>query len=158
MPDYNLVAVRKQPHCYKNNYNTVGMNNFGDWVRDHRKRLGLYQSDLAKRAGVSTSYISTIERGQRHSITGAELRPEPQKVTAIAKALGQSADEALLLTGYAPKTETPTFNLAESARLALLDQNLTPEEQAEIVEEMAIAYEIVMARRKARSAKALNTE
>ena len=150
MPDYNLVVAIKQPHCYKNNYNTVGMNKFGDWVRDHRKRLGLYQSDLAKRAGVSTSYISTIERGQKHSITGAELRPEPQKVTAIAKALGRSADEALLLAGYAPKTETPTFNLAESARIALLDQNLSPEDQAEIIEEMTIAYNVIMERRRLR--------
>lgn len=79
------------------------MSKFGDWLRERRTELKMLQSDVARRAGVSTSYISTLERGQKHSITGAELRPEPNKVIAISKAISADPDEALRLNGYLPQ-------------------------------------------------------
>ena len=82
------------------NYNLVVMAGFGEWLLRHRKALEMKQSDVASRANVSVSYISTIERDQPHSITGAKLTPEREKVIAIAKAVNGDINEALELCGY----------------------------------------------------------
>lgn len=76
---------------------------FGSWVRSHRKKLGLTQTEIAHKAGVSPSYISTLERRQPHTVTGVPVTPERDKVLSIAKAVGGSADEALVLCGYMPE-------------------------------------------------------
>lgn len=49
----------------------------GQWLRQRRKEKRLTQAALAALSGVSASYISTIERQQPHSVSGAKLRPEP---------------------------------------------------------------------------------
>lgn len=82
-------------------YNLVVMQNFGEWLRTNRKKHGWTQEDLHKKSGVSSSYISTLERNQPHSVTGASLRPEPDKVKALAEALGEDEAEALRIAGYA---------------------------------------------------------
>lgn len=89
------------------------MENFGQWLRSKRKALGLLQSDVAKRAGVSTSYISTLERNQKHSITGVTLTPEKEKVIAIAKAVQADPAEALHLCGYASDVTTKPRTVPE---------------------------------------------
>lgn len=92
-----------QPYNHRTRYNLVAMENAaGDWLKKNRKKLGLLQSDVAKRAGVSVSYISTLERGQKHSITDAKLTPERHKVIAIAKAVQGDPSELLGLYGYLP--------------------------------------------------------
>lgn len=83
-------------------YNTVVMSTFGKWLLAKRKGLRLLQSDVARAAGVSVSYISTLERAQPHTITGGDITPEREKVAAIARAVGGDPDEALLMFGYAP--------------------------------------------------------
>ncbi len=68
---------------------------FGETVRRLReeRKIGLRQ--FAKMLGVSPTYVSQIERG--------ELPPPAEdKVKAMAKFLGQDADELLLLAGRMP--------------------------------------------------------
>ena len=64
------------------------MNRFGEYIRERRKELGLRQSDLAIKAGLSNGAISMIETGER-----AEL----QAVTAyrLARALEITSDDLL---------------------------------------------------------------
>ena len=52
----------------------------GARLRDHRRRLGLSQSQLAAKAGVNQGYLSSIEKGDR--------TPRPDTLRAIAVALG----------------------------------------------------------------------
>jgi transcriptional regulator with XRE-family HTH domain len=78
----------------------------GEWILRHRKAKGLRQWDVAQRAGVSVSYISTLERGQKHSETNVDIQPDREKVIAIAKAVGGNPDELLLLYEFAPSTAT----------------------------------------------------
>lgn len=75
---------------------------FANWLVERRKALHLTQGELAKRAGLSTSYISTLERDAPHNITGARPRPTPEAVVAIAKALNENPDDVLLRCGYSP--------------------------------------------------------
>jgi len=52
----------------------------GPRVREHRRRLGLSQSQLAEKAGVNQGYLSSIENGDR--------TPRQDTLRAIAVALG----------------------------------------------------------------------
>jgi transcriptional regulator with XRE-family HTH domain len=103
MPDSNLVVSLLQPRWQKSSYTSVVMNKSGEFLRKRRQELGLTQADVAKRSGLSVSYISTLERGQKHSTTNADLTPARDKVLAIAKALKTDADEMLVLFGFAPE-------------------------------------------------------
>jgi len=51
----------------------------GQRIRYYRQRLGLKQTDLARRANVNQGFLSEIERGRR--------RPSPSSLRAIAVAL-----------------------------------------------------------------------
>lgn len=90
-------------------YNLVVMETFGQWLLRCRKERGWTQKFLHEKSGVSESYISTLERSQPHSITGAKLRPEPDKVELLAKALGENVDQALIIAGYSPNNETTGY-------------------------------------------------
>lgn len=91
---------------------------FGAWVKRHRKALRLTQGQVAKRAGVSTSYISSIERRAPHSQTGVPVRPERDTILQIAKAVGGSADEALVICGLLPVAER---TIPEAIRIISFD-------------------------------------
>ncbi len=81
----------------------VNMEGFGKWLFDRRKAARLTQGQVAERAGISISYVSTLERSERHHLTNAPPRPAIEVVEAIAKALDAPLDEARLVAGYAPK-------------------------------------------------------
>ena len=50
-----------------------------------RDRLGIFQSELAKRLGVSQPYISDVERGR--------VKPSLEWIIRVAEALGIDASE-----------------------------------------------------------------
>ena len=60
----------------------------GTKIRDGRINQGLSLTELARRVGVSKSFISTIERGHR--------RPSPSVAAGIADVLGVSIQEIRL--------------------------------------------------------------
>ncbi len=82
---------------------------FGEWLYSKRRELRLTQGELARRAGISTSYVSTLERGQPHALTNASPQPAPDVVEAIAKVLGEDIDAVRVLAGYAPNNDNSTF-------------------------------------------------
>jgi transcriptional regulator with XRE-family HTH domain len=65
---------------------------FGSLVRQERGRLKIGLRDMARRIGVSPTYLSMIERD-------ALPPPAEDKVTAIAKIIGGDRDELLALAG-----------------------------------------------------------
>jgi transcriptional regulator with XRE-family HTH domain len=86
----------------------------GERVRKRRKALGLTAKSLAKAAGVSTSYISQVERGHQEDPSLPALR-------RLADAL--SMDLHALLGGPPPVPEVATIpahlaELGEEYRLA----------------------------------------
>lgn len=77
--------------------------NFGEWLYSKRKEAGLTQGQLAEKAHISTSYVSTLERQQEHTVTGATPQPDREIVVSLAKVLKTDVSEALFAAGYAPK-------------------------------------------------------
>jgi repressor LexA len=72
------------------------MNPTAESLRAHRKRVGLSQHDLAKRAGLAQSAYSRFETGTR--------RPSLEQLRAVAKALGVGTAELL---GESPAHDRP---------------------------------------------------
>lgn len=124
---------------------------FGRKLHEWRKAKGLTQHELALAVGVNVSYISNLERDFSATTKSGRPRPSETLCEKFSKVLGIPLDDVRLAARYAPLNETQSFNIGEKARIALLDQNLTPEEQREIAEEMALAYRIVMERRRERA-------
>lgn len=102
--NYNSVATLLQPYSNFSAYNDLTAMTLGDWLRQHRKNKGLTQKQVADRAGVSFSYVSTLERQQAHSITAKAVQPRRDSVEALAKAVGGDVDVALKLAGFASKS------------------------------------------------------
>ncbi len=74
------------------------MDDFGQMLRQYRRKAGLTQNALAYKTGIHSSYISRIERGERQA-------PEREMVIKIIDALGldtRDANELLLSAGYIP--------------------------------------------------------
>lgn len=75
------------------------MQSFGKWLLEKRKAAKLTQGQLAQKSGISTSYVSTLEREQKHTVTNVTPQPAADVVESIARALGVPVDEARLLGG-----------------------------------------------------------
>jgi len=60
---------------------------FGQRIRDKRISLRLTQEELAERADLHTTYLSSVERGERNIAL--------ENIIAIAKALGCSAKDLM---------------------------------------------------------------
>lgn len=70
---------------------------FGKKLREIRQEKGISQEDLAERAGLHRTYISSVERGERNVTLTTILK--------IAKAMG--VEMAALLPKIEGKKDTP---------------------------------------------------
>jgi transcriptional regulator with XRE-family HTH domain len=101
---------------------------FGLWVKRKREAIGWTQEELARRVGFSDR--QTIYRIEAGAST------KRSSVVKIAKALGESPNEAVAIAFGLPKTPESAADLnerkAEAARTAEMVENwmaMTPEEQ-----------------------------
>lgn len=101
---------------------------FDRTLRSRREELGLGQTDLAKRVGVTQQTISRWENG--------EVVPPPKRLAKVALALDLDLDRVLAYGGYLPDaTDWPSWhvlnlcydqmsNLSESELLMLIERAL----------------------------------
>lgn len=64
--------------------------NLGRWITYTREMQGITCRQLSQMVGISTAYLSQLERGVR-------LNPDPQLLLRIAQALSLSSEEATTL-------------------------------------------------------------
>lgn len=102
--------------------NTISI---GQRIRIQRKRLGLTQTELSQQMGISTGYLSSIERGARN-VSGKMMHQ-------FHKKLGLSYD--YLLEGLSPSEVLATSMIREDSnlypkkeRLQLILSTCTPDE------------------------------
>ena len=76
------------------------MRSVGDYVRHWRQAAGLTRHQLARRAGVSYSYVCQIE-GHRVGL------PREQQLRALAAVLAPSPEDARMLLDLANQTRVP---------------------------------------------------
>ena len=110
------------------------MPSFADWLKAERKKAGLSQVELAKKAKTSKQYINNLENDTPHPITAALPRPSVEKVDAIAQALNASLADARRAAGYtAPESSVSRQQLEEDELTALYFRHnrLSPQRKAE---------------------------
>lgn len=91
-------------------------------IRQRRSELELSARELARRASVSASYVSVLERGLNPK-TQRPTRPAPTALQQVAVALQLPAEELLSLAGYdlqAQTTEIPIEPFAKSVETETL--------------------------------------
>ena len=72
--------------------NDVGTNDLGKIIKQQRITIPLTLQELTAKAGVSSSHLGRIERGERF--------PSAHVLRKIARPLGFEEDELLTLAGY----------------------------------------------------------
>lgn len=108
------------------------MEEFSVLLERYRTSDGMSQSELARKAGISPSYVNRLERNERQP-------PSRSVVLKIAQALGldPTATDALLVSArYAPTrpslmpAEHPVFRLVAD----IVQDDRVPEEEIELLE------------------------
>jgi len=123
---------------------------FGDYLAGKMRELDVKAAELARRAETSKQNIERIVHNLPHPVSGVPPTVSVEMVDRLAKALGIDEDEARTMAGYAPKQPERFFVIGEKAQVKLGVKGLTPDEQREIAEELALAYEVIMERRRRR--------
>jgi transcriptional regulator with XRE-family HTH domain len=92
------VLSAEEPTPFRRPYRDLGLR-----LAALRQRSAMSQEELARAAGVSSSYVGLIERGRR--------RPEPAVLRSIVRAIQGDYDEVASLAGYigAPEPGRPLF-------------------------------------------------
>lgn len=80
---------------------------FSDWLRIQLQDKGWTNAELARRVGVSQTYIGNLVRGYSPNTKSGKARPSVAVVDRMAKALNIPLDEARLVAGYAPQLDRP---------------------------------------------------
>lgn len=110
---------------------------FGQRLARWREAAGLNQEELARRVGVTATYIGYLEREVDPTGIGERMRPMIAVVDAIAEALGVPLAEVRCAAGYKPPRDSPvscevvtnTFGEADFATLQHLYEQLTSEQR-----------------------------
>lgn len=104
------------------------MQTFNKWLESARKSAGLTQGELARRAGCTRAYISSLERGVIEGASNEPIKPSLKIVDAIARGLGVPSQIPRRLAGYhAPAADG--VSEIESQLLAYY-REMTPDRQA----------------------------
>jgi transcriptional regulator with XRE-family HTH domain len=90
---------------------------FGNWLRNQINNANLSNAELARRVGVSATYIGNLVRDFSPNTKKGRGRPSEDVVEQIAKALGADINEARRAAGYAADIPpTPPRNVLEFVR------------------------------------------
>lgn len=96
--------------------------------------------ELAGKVGMSKQYISVLERGAPHALTGKAVTPSVEKIEAIAKALGADLDEGLAAAGYAGQVAGYEIQVADGVRVKM-QKDYSPEDRNRFEIAFRSAYE-----------------
>ena len=102
----------------------------GRHVRERRTAKGLSLRNLAKRIGISPTYLSHVEQGK------VESPPTARRVREMAVALGENPDEMIVLAGRVPEDlpEIIRENPTEIFELLREIGDLTPTQLRQLTE------------------------
>lgn len=83
---------------------------FAQWLKKSCEAMGTNPSQLAKKTGISSSYMYDLANDGVKLVDGLQVykRPSEEKILQIAIALGISATDGLLAAGYGPDTPPPS--------------------------------------------------
>jgi transcriptional regulator with XRE-family HTH domain len=89
-----------------------GMMQLGQYLRDLRLRKRLTLMEVNRLSGVSTGYLSMLEKGDRSS-------PHPDILRKLAKVYGVSIQEIMEVAGYLGRGEDKVFSQKDEIEWAI---------------------------------------
>jgi len=92
------------------------MSAFGDWLRECRTTRGLGVRELARIMGISATFLSRTEHGQREA-------PAEDHLLRAADALGVDGDEIIVRSGRIPR-DVKAWLLADCSRVAAVRRRM----------------------------------
>lgn len=108
-------------------------------------------SELATAAGLKRATVSSLISAKPQTATNKPSQPRPETVIGLAKALEIDPDSALLTAGHAPMNQGTMHNIGFNATVKF-GIDVSAKDQQELADELALAYEVIMTRRKRRDA------
>jgi SOS-response transcriptional repressor LexA len=83
---------------------------FAQWLKKSCEAMGTNPSQLAKKSGISSSYMYDLANDGVKVIDGVPVykRPSEEKILLIASSLGISPTDGLLAAGYGPDVPPPS--------------------------------------------------
>ena len=110
---------------------------FGQRLARWREAAGLNQEELARRVGVTVTYIGYLEREVDPTGISERIRPMIEVVDGVAEALGVPLAEVRCAAGHPPPDDSPvsceivrnTFGESDFAGLHHMYEQLTPEQR-----------------------------
>ena len=102
---------------------------FAVWLTEAFERSNYKSfSALASRAGLSRSSVSSLANAKKQVLTDKPSQPKAETVVALARALNEDVDNALLLAGYAPESTRNEYERRFSALFSdLQDKETAPQ-------------------------------
>lgn len=116
-----------------------------DLILRRKRETGWSFGDIARRSrkvgrGVSSGYLSKLANLEYDNIS-------LDTVASLAFGLDVSHDTILRAAGLDVNKDAKAFDLGFNARVLLSEEGLTDADRKAIVEELAIAYEVIRIRR-----------
>ncbi len=114
---------------------------FSEWLNRSCEAMGTNPSQLAKKTGISSSYIYDLANNGVKIVDGVKVykRPSEEKILQIAEGLGIDPTDGLLAAGYGPDAPPPSPDPLASlpvdiqTRLASLVMDITKIKGIEVV-------------------------
>ncbi len=92
---------RNASYSPKKNPSTLDLSMFGERIKEYREKNGLSQTTIAEKAGITTAYLSMVEKGKKI--------PKIETCIRLLNALNMSADAAFMDCLVSSQDEKATY-------------------------------------------------
>ncbi len=130
------MEYKAKVQCNQSKLFVYRLMTFGEWLRDQINAKNTSNAVVARKAGVSATYIGNLIRDFSPNTKSGKGKPSEEVAESIGRALGVPIDDARIAAGYSPKDISATHDILEKARVSFLDGSFTPEEQERILDMM----------------------
>ncbi|MEW6212513.1 MAG: helix-turn-helix transcriptional regulator [Acidobacteriota bacterium] len=140
--NYKLITFDLEVDAECVNFELMDNKSFGKLIQEYREKRGLKQAELARRANLSPTYISNLERDSYPSAKSGKGRPSIKVVDNLSRILSIPLEKTRLAAGYAPPEYKETEYLKSPfARLYQKWLSLTDERDKQHIITMLAIHE-----------------
>jgi len=109
---------------------------FGEWLRTRINDLGLSNAEVARRAGVSATYIGNLIRDYSPNTKTGRVQPSAEVVRNIGAAVGAAPADALIAAGYLPPAAS--MEILDGVRISFDEKKFTKAQRDKLTDTIKI--------------------
>ncbi len=128
----------RQFHIYNYAMANYDADKFADWLTASFGKSSFKSfAALADSIGLSRSTISALAGAKKQPLTDKPSQPKSETVIKLAEALGEDPNQALLLAGHAPRTNTSGGQFRNYSKLSSKMKKVADKQIEAIIESLA---------------------